>query len=220
MISANGFGSLDRQADGSMRDRVAGEWSRPRAAAEALGLIGLAAAVLGPRGQPLAVNRLFEKLMPGVARERGERLTLADAAADALFAEALARPLAPSAADPVRLIPIRGRAERPPMIVHVVPLRGTAYEIFTGAAGILIVTPLKPQAAPDAAVLQGLFDLTPAEARVARGIGEGLTVEAIAEAFGLSRETIRSQLKAVLGKTGAGRQADLVGMLAGVHVAA
>jgi DNA-binding CsgD family transcriptional regulator len=217
MISANGLGSLDRQADGSMMDRVAGEWSRPRAAAEALGLIGLAAAVLGPRGQPLAVNRLFEKLMPGVARERGERLTLADAAADALFAEALARPLPPSA-DPVRLIPIRGSSERPPMIVHVVPLRGTAYEIFAGAAGILIVTPLKPQAAPDAAVLQGLFDLTPAEARVARGIGEGLTVEAIAEAFGLSRETIRSQLKAVLGKTGVGRQADLVGMLAGAHV--
>jgi DNA-binding CsgD family transcriptional regulator len=219
MISANGLGSLDRNADGFMMDRVAGEWSRPRAAAEALGLIGLAAAVLGPRGQPLAVNRLFKKLMPGVARERGERLTLADAAADALFAEALAT-LAPSAADAVRLIPIRGGSDRPPMIVHVVPLRGTAYEIFTGAAGILIVTPLKPQAVPDAAVLQGLFDLTPAEARVARGIGEGLTVEAIAEAFGLSRETIRSQLKAVLGKTGVGRQADLVAMLAGVHVSA
>jgi len=201
-----------------MMDRIAGEWSRPRAAAEALGLIGLPAAVLGPRGEPLATNRLFEKLVPAVAACRGERLAFADAAADALFVEALARSLPPSAPDAVRLIPIRARGERPPMIAHVISLRGAASDLLTGASGILVLTPLKPRAAPNAEVLQRLFDLTPAEARVARGIGEGRTVDAIAEAFGLSRETIRSQLKVVLGKVGLARQADLVAMLAGVHV--
>jgi len=199
-------------------DRIAAEWSSPRAAAEALGLIGLPAAVLGAEGEPLATNRLFERLQPGVASRRGERLAFADPVADALFADALARPLPGSTADPIRLIPIRARGERPPMIAHVIPLRGAASDLLAGACGVLVFTPLKPRAAPNAEVLQRLFDLTPAEARVARGIGEGRTVEAIAEAFGLSRETIRSQLKVVLGKVGLARQADLVAILAGVHV--
>ena len=53
-----------------------------------------------------------------------------------------------------------------------------------------MVTPVVPSEVPTAEVLQGLFDLTPAEARVARGIGEGRTIETIAMAFGTSRETV------------------------------
>ena len=191
---------------------------RARAAIEVLGLIDLPAAVLGPRGQPLAANRLFKSLMPQIAHERRERLSFCDAAADALFAEALAQPIQASAPDAVRSIPIRARGGQPPMIVHFMSVRGEAQNVFFGASCILVITPLKHQVVPKAEVLQGLFDLTPAEARVARGIGEGRTVEALAETFGLSRETIRSQLKTVLGKAGLGRQADLVAMLAGVHV--
>jgi DNA-binding CsgD family transcriptional regulator len=65
-------------------------------------------------------------------------------------------------------------------------------------------------------VLQGLFDLTPAEARVAAAIAEGRTVEVIAAAANVSHETVRSQLKAVLGKAGVSRQVDLVQLLAGI----
>lgn len=194
---------------------------RARAGVEALGLVGLPAALLALRGAPLAANRLFEELMPHVAIERRERLALADPLADALFAEGLAKLTAAGGHGAVRSIPIRARSERPPMIVHLIPVRGAAHDVFSGASGIILVTPVLPQAVPNAEVLQGLFDLTPAEARVARGIGEGRTVDAIAEGFGLSRETVRSQLKAVLGKTGLGRQVDLAALLAGgVHVPA
>lgn len=44
------------------------------------------------------------------------------------------------------------------------------------------------------------------------------TVEAIAGACGISRETVRNQLKAVLAKTGLGRQVELAGLLAGAKV--
>lgn len=191
---------------------------RARAATEALGLVSLPAGVLGLRGQPLAINQSFEDLMPHIARERQGRLAFADAAADALFAEAFARLIPPLVVDTIQSIPIRAGGKQPPMVVHVIPVRGVAHDVFAGASGVLIVTPLRPQVAPNAEVLQGLFDLTPAEARVARGIGEGRTVDAIAGAFGLSRETVRSQLKTVLSKTGLGRQADLVAMLASVHI--
>jgi len=60
-----------------------------------------------------------------------------------------------------------------------------------------------------------LFDLTPAEARVARGISEAQTVEGLALSAGVSVETVRSQLKAVLSKTGLARQQELISLLAG-----
>ena len=191
---------------------------RARTAIEAFGLIDLPAAVLGLRGQPLAANGLFKNLMPHITHKRCKRLAFCDAIADALFTEALAQPARVSGPDAVRAIPIRASGEQPPMIVHFMSGRGKARNVFAGASCVLIISLLKPPLVPGAEILQGLFGLTPAEARVARGIAEGQTVEAIAEGFGLSRETVRSQLKAVLGKTGLVRQAELVALLAGVYL--
>ena len=188
-----------------------------RAAADALGLIGFPAAVLGSRGRPLAANRLFDELMRGVSCDRGERLGFADRATDTLFAAALLELGMASRAGAVRSVPVRASGDRPPMILRLISLCGGGHDVF-GASSIVVVTRLTPPAAPAAELLQRLFDLTPAEARVAREIGEGRTVDAIAEAFGLSRETVRSQLKAVLGKTGLGRQGDLMAMLAAVEI--
>jgi DNA-binding CsgD family transcriptional regulator len=104
------------------------------------------------------------------------------------------------------------------MILHLVPVRGAAHDLFSGAEAILAVTPVIPRQVPTAEVIQGLFDLTPAEAKVARAIAELQTVERIADTFGLSRETVRTQLKSVLAKTGVGRQADLTALLAGASL--
>jgi DNA-binding CsgD family transcriptional regulator len=101
------------------------------------------------------------------------------------------------------------------MVLHVIPVRGSARDIFTQATALLVVTPVDRAAVPTAEVLQGLFDLTPAEARVARGIGQAETIDTLADATGVNRETVRSQLKAVLSKTGLSRQQELVSLLAG-----
>jgi DNA-binding CsgD family transcriptional regulator len=63
-----------------------------------------------------------------------------------------------------------------------------------------------------------LFDPTPAEARVTQGIVRGETIDMLAIAIGVSRETIRTQLKAAMVKTGTSRQAELVGLLASVQM--
>jgi DNA-binding CsgD family transcriptional regulator len=60
-----------------------------------------------------------------------------------------------------------------------------------------------------------LFNLTPAEARVARAVAARDTIDSVAAALNLSRETVRSQLKAALAKIGVVRQIDLAVMLAG-----
>jgi DNA-binding CsgD family transcriptional regulator len=186
---------------------------RVRTAALALEMVGLPAAVLGNSGRPLAVNALFESLMPQVVHQRLGRLHIGNVAADQLFSEALAH-----SGGAVHSIPIPATHREPAMILHIVPVRGEARDIFSSAAAIAVITPVAPRGAPAMEVIQGLFDLTPAEARVAREIIAGRHTEAIATSFGVSRETVRSQIRSVLAKTGVSRRTDLVAMLAGTRL--
>jgi len=190
---------------------------RARAATESLAMLGLPAAVVRRGGRLMTANTLFDRLVPDVMQDRADRLTLAPASADLLFAQALAALDHGMISVEVRSAPIAAQDDRPPMIVHVVPIHGAAQDLFDRASAIVMVTPVVPSDVPTAEVLQGLFDLTPAEARVARGIAEGRTVDTIAAAFGISRETVRNQLKAVLAKTGQRRQVELAGLLAGTR---
>jgi len=186
---------------------------RATAMTGALEALGLPSAVLRPHGALLSANQSFEALMPVFAKDFSERLKLNDATADDLFADALSRNKMFSPA--VNSIPIAATDERLPLILHLVPIRGAAHDVFSQAASLLVVTPVDRKAVPQAKVLQGLFDLTPAEARVAQAIGEAQSVENLATASGVSLETIRSQLKSVLAKTGLSRQQELVHLLAG-----
>lgn len=188
---------------------------RAQTMASALQMLGLPGAVLGVSGRITAANEAFEKLMPGMAQDRRDRLHLVDPGADALFGEALSRLSLTGSETAVQSIPLAADGMRLPTIVHVLPVRGIAHDIFSRVAFIVVATSVDHGAVPGARVLQGLFDFTPTEARVAAAIGEGKTIETIAAAGGVSRETVRSHLKAVLAKAGVSRQVDLVRLLAG-----
>jgi DNA-binding CsgD family transcriptional regulator len=62
-------------------------------------------------------------------------------------------------------------------------------------------------------VLQSLYDLTPAETRLAVEMANGRDLDEISEHFGISKHTVRAQLKAVFQKTDTRRQAELVKLL-------
>lgn len=193
---------------------------RAMAMAEALQALGLPGAVLRGGGRVLAVNSALERLMPSLVQDRRERLYVSDEAADVLLADALRR--RPVAGGPamVNSIPVAATDEHPPMILHLLPIHGAAHDLFSRATSLLVITPVDRAVVPTAQVLQGLFDLTPAEARVARGISEAQTVEGLALSAGVSVETVRSQLKAVLSKTGLSRQQELINLLAGTMLPA
>jgi DNA-binding CsgD family transcriptional regulator len=169
--------------------------------------------VLRPNGALLRANASFEALLPAVGQDFSERLKLNEPAADQLFADALSRSKLVAAT--VSSIPLAATEERLPLILHLLPIRGAAHDVFSQATSLLVVTPVDRSAVPQSKVLQGLFDLTPAEARVAQAIGEAQSIEHIATQSGVSLETIRSQLKSVLSKTGLSRQQELVHLLAG-----
>ena len=109
----------------------------------------------------------------------------------------------------VHAIPVSAADTRPPIILHVIPVRGPATDLLPGAVAIVIAAPVVSRDIPSVAVLQGLFNMTPAEARVTRAVAQRRTIVETARGLELSQETVRSQLKAALAKTGFTRKLDL-----------
>ena len=144
-----------------------------------------------------------------------DRLALTDATATALLRQAVARIREPAATS-VRSFPAMGATMSEPVVVHLVPTTGRASDLFGGGFGLLVITAVVAPDAPDAALIRGLFDLTPAEARVASGITEGLSVNQIASRNNVASETVRAQIKAVFAKLGVNRQSQVAALLAAV----
>jgi DNA-binding CsgD family transcriptional regulator len=57
------------------------------------------------------------------------------------------------------------------------------------------------------------YSLTPAEAALAKGLAEDRALDEIAAARGVTKETIRTQLKSLFLKTGVRRQIDLLKLI-------
>ena len=184
---------------------------RARGAADALGILGLPAAVLYPGGRAMAVNAAMSELEPSVVRSR-QRFELSDRNADGILAKHFAMPVEEWLRQAVSIPIARTRAA--PMIAHLVPLRGAAHDIFTGAVFLLVMTPLTGPKVAAAELLEGLFDLTATEAQVARHISLGRTIGDVASLHGVAESTVRTQLKAIFAKTGASRQIELMALLA------
>jgi DNA-binding CsgD family transcriptional regulator len=185
-----------------------------RLASQTLALIGIPALVFAEHGKILAANPLIEALSGFIRWRAKDRIALRDARADALLRDAIAmadRDDMPG----VRSFPVRNAGAS--MIAHVVPIRGSARDIFVRCAAMLMLTPVTRPEAPPVELVRSLFDLTPAEARVARGLASGQTVKAIAEQGGTSANTVRTHLRSVMTKTGYNRQSDVVALLNGLR---
>jgi DNA-binding CsgD family transcriptional regulator len=187
---------------------------RARAAAEVLSIVGLPAGVLRADGRPLALNDLVKPYLDHSVLVGRTRLALSDKAADRLLDQVLSAPSLSSAAPIVTSIPIRATERQTASIFHMMPITGLARDIFTGAKWIFVMARLGSRSLPSADILRGLFDLTPAEARVVRLICRGATTDSIAKETGTARDTVRKLLNASLAKTGTHRQAELVALLA------
>jgi DNA-binding CsgD family transcriptional regulator len=188
---------------------------RLRAAAEAMALIGLPTLIVDGSARVLAANSLIGSVADHLRWLPKDRVGLVDPAAERLLRRSLSGLSgAPDSAG--RSFAARSKTGARTAVIHVIPTPGQARDIFDGGEAVLVITPVALRQAPDAALIRSLFDLTPREARVARGIAQGLSIEDIARRCGVERETIRSQVKAVFAKTGTHRQSEVASLLAGL----
>jgi DNA-binding CsgD family transcriptional regulator len=105
------------------------------------------------------------------------------------------------------------RRDKALVILRVLPVPRAARSPFLGARALLTLTAVEPRPGPPVALLASAFSLTPAEARLASIIAEGLNPESAAEHFRISKATAPNQLKAIFAKTATRRQSELVSLL-------
>ena len=191
---------------------------RAQATATALQALGLPAAVLSHAGRVRAGNALFEAMGALFLPTAFGGVVLADPAANLLFVRALA---AAGDTEPVvRSIPVKV-PDRPPLVVHVLPLRRTARDIFSHADVLVIATQIRPDGnLPSRGLLSALFDIAPAEARLAIALAAGKSLKAAAAEMGIEYSSARTYLARIFSKTGTSQQSELVALLKSTAVVA
>lgn len=181
-------------------------FSRVQTAIETLTAVGLPAAAITPAARVVLANEAFADATHVWTTRGGDRLALHDQVADRMLGDALAT--LKSARSP-RSIPLRSAPGGPvTAVIQFVPVRRSAHDVFGGTDAIVVLSESRDKQA-DPALVQSLFDLTPAEIAVAQALGSGLSVAEIARSSGRSIATVRNQLKSAMSKTGTSRQIEL-----------
>lgn len=183
-------------------------------ASNTLALLGMPALVMDAQGVVIDANAAMDGLPQLVQWRAQDQIRLGDAVADAQLRQAL-RDLDNLQAA-VQSFALRSRDGTPALVAHVVPLRRSALDIFGASCALLMFTPVTGRKTPPVELLRSLFDLTPSEARVARGLATGESLDEIAAHGGVTRNTVRSQLQQVMDKMGCTRQAELTALLSNI----
>jgi DNA-binding CsgD family transcriptional regulator len=186
-----------------------------RSFADGIAAIGEDAVLVGDLGNVLYTTPGFERHLGGAFSLQASRLIATDRDGNSRL-EALIGMA--SRAGPISKRLGRGfvlpRPDALPIFVRVVPMAGAAHDIFNLARAVVIVTDPERGGSRTFHILIETFGLSAAEARLARRIGRGETLRNIASAERMSVETMRTRLKAVFGKTGTHRQAELALLVA------
>ena len=95
------------------------------------------------------------------------------------------------------------------ILVRTVPLSEWSESPVRAAAFVVLRDP-ETKFNASQSVLKRLYGLTPAESGLTAKLLDGLSVEEAAEALAISRNTVRSQLRAIFAKTGVTRQTELM----------
>ena len=192
-----------------LKERVAA------AITDTLGAFGLPACLVDARGRMRAANALMSPLVPSYIADRRDRVRLSHLSSDQLLGAALEqRPTGRT----VSSVPVPPVEDLPASVIHVVPVAGRGRDLFPTGLNILAVSFAGSSAVPDARVLRGLFDLTPAEAKVAGCIAHGAPPGGVAQETGMASNTVKAHLKAVYSKTGVSHYGELVRLLCGMAI--
>jgi DNA-binding CsgD family transcriptional regulator len=183
-------------------------------ATNALNAVRQPAIAIDRLGFVLDANPAAEALFDENIRISSRRLVVGDAEAKVCLEKLTARlritaDTATSLCEPI----VVRRREKSPVVLRVLPVHGAARTPFLGARVLLTLTTIDPRPGPKPALLSKAFGLTPAEARLASIIAEGLNPERAAEELSISKVTAGNQLKAILAKTATHRQSKLVALL-------
>lgn len=171
---------------------------------------GSAALLINRQGEVFQINRSAERMLQREIRVVNRRLVAQDARSTAAFDRALHdliwRRSDAASSPPVVL----NRAGQYPLLAFLVKPSAAAANALADCKAIAVLVEVGSRNRVPEGTLRAVFNLTDAEARLAARLGSGQALEDIAVDLGLTKETVRSQLKTIFAKTNTHRQGDLV----------
>jgi DNA-binding CsgD family transcriptional regulator len=117
----------------------------------------------------------------------------------------LAAACAPDMARAAGMLSLGALCGRASPVVVALPARGHAL--------LVLIDPARDKTAIEPHLLEALFGLTPAEARVVGHLATGLALEQVCALLGISVATGRTHLRHVFDKTGTERQGELISLV-------
>ena len=194
-----------------------------RAIEAALDRLQFGVVIADASGRALVLNRAAQEM--ATAKDglflRGGQLTAYRAEEAAALVRAIAEAVRTAArrsgqgGSALRISRPSGRRPYAVLVAPLTPETALAAE-HQAPAALILITDLERRPEVLGRRLVELFGLTPAEACLAVALVAGTRLEDIAEERGVRMPTLRTQLRAVLDKTGTDRQADLMRLLVGL----
>ena len=181
-----------------------------------LNQIGLPAAVLSASGRVLTMNARLQEREEVLPPGQHGGLLFKSLINSKLLQDAIGNVVGGRHA--AQSMPVRGYSDRRPQIARVMRLDRHPGDIFGSSAVLLILMHVGARAVPDDGLLNLLFDLTPAEARLLQALAGGLRLQSYAASVGVQTSTVRTQLTSIFNKTGTKRQADLLSIVASLSM--
>lgn len=213
------FASLAPHVRAAVRMQIALEGRGATLIQGTLESLSIPAFVCGSDGCVRAMTTQAEAL---VRENRGltltnKRLRATLDESDKILTAAIARAvrgIEPGRAPAARTVIVHGPSETStPLVLDVMSLPFNAIEFRGAPRAVIVARGPRGTDATRAAILQGVYGLTPAETEVALKLAQGHTADAIAANRGVAVGTVRVQIKSTLAKLGVGRQVELVAKL-------
>ena len=224
VLAFEGFGSHQQS-----RDAVAGlnllrphlaravalssqiEALQTRTLLESFEILGAPVALLDRDAAVVACNDMFREIAENTLNFSGKTMVALEKRSQSRFSEAFAKLIGSGEGSSLAL---HDAEKKHPVVMHLVRRSPVEQLQFRSIVAFAMLSKPGNASVPRADLIAALFDLTPAEARVARGIAAGLSPQEVALELNISFETARNHLKRVFGKTSVARQNELAALLA------
>ncbi|WPO43397.1 helix-turn-helix transcriptional regulator [Tardiphaga sp. 42S5] len=203
---------LSQRLDSIAEISCALEFSRGEAALDAFQFSDRAALLLDRAGNVVHTNSAADDLIGPDLAISGRRVRSFDRRATERLEQSIRALLWTGVASVVPPI-VFPKVSDGNLIIYPMRLRGLTASPLSAFHAILVIVDTQAQRSPLATTLRILFGLTPAEARLATAVANGIDLATFAIGANVSKDTVRNQLKAVFEKTGARRQPELAVLL-------
>ena len=182
---------------------------------DALSLVSCAAILIDHQGCVIRMNGAAERIWQSAFTLSKKRLVPRHVGSRQAFATLIDGAIAPvkpherSSLSHMAIPRSNGRA----VFVQAMPIVGSSQDLFRLAKALVLISDPESKNAGTFNQIQQYFNLTPAEARIAEQLAQGMDLNSISEELRISITTVRTHLHSVFHKTNTSRQGELVALL-------